>query len=67
MFVGCPSGNYAMTGEVIPTIIALISTLCLIIIAYKLIDREVKDIWFIFGIIAIIVISGFNLINYNGW
>lgn len=67
MFVGCPSGNYAMTGEIIPTVIAIITTLCLIIIAYKLIDLKTKGFWFYAGIFVIVVINAFNLISYNGW
>lgn len=66
-FVGCPGGNYAMEGNPFSIAIALISTFCLIIITYKLFDCEKKGIWFFIGVITVFVVTGINLITYNGW
>jgi lipoprotein signal peptidase len=64
LFVGCPAGNYAETGGVIPTLIALFTTLCIAIICYKIIDLETKNKWYYLGLVVIIGVTLLNIFAF---
>lgn len=62
----CPAGNYADT-PTIGDIVAIVVSLCLVIICVKLLYRNVKDKWFFIGMFAVILITVLNIIAYKGF